>query len=119
MADKQFTLHIDGNRVFPETSVPDEITTVGQWADTVARENQVGGSDSDGNIFSFKVDGDVADRGTKCARLKDGALLELVDVTEFIPPETQVDLAAAGTDDDTAADEPAEVELVEGAPTEQ
>lgn len=80
MSDKAFTLHIDGNRQTDGVIAPDEVSTAGEWADLVASE-AIGSSDVVDRDFSFKVDGDVADRDDTIKSFKDGALLELVEVT--------------------------------------
>lgn len=80
MSEKSFTVHIDGNRQSEGVIPPDGVSTAGEWADQVASE-AIGSSDVADREFSWKVDGDVADRGDKISSLKDGAFLELVEVT--------------------------------------
>jgi hypothetical protein len=77
---KLFVVHVDGNRRFDDVEIPEGVETVGQWADQVAREH-IGSSDVADREFSFKADGEVADRDAKVSKLGDGALLELVEVT--------------------------------------
>lgn len=114
---KVFTVHIDGNRQFDttnanETSHPDGYSTMGEWADALAKLNAIGGSDGQNAEFSFKVNGDVADRDAKISKLPDGAFLELIDVTvpdELVPASQPVALkevdggVPAGTVDEVLA----------------
>jgi hypothetical protein len=105
-----FTVHIDGNRVYATADLkpelqPDEFKTVGAHADAVAATYEVAGTD-----FSYKVDGDVAERDTKLSKVPDGALCELVEVTaptEAAPAaaEEETELTEAGGDDEVAAND--------------
>jgi hypothetical protein len=85
-------VHIDGNREYSsdelgEALAASEYSTVGEWADAIAKANTVGGSDGAHCAFSFKANGDVLDRSDAVDSLDDDAFLELIDVSEPVEVE--------------------------------
>jgi len=113
MSERAYTVHVDGNRQYDTPALPAELqpaeyATVGAWADAIATANSVGGSDGETCAFSFKANGDVLERGVAVSRIKDGAFLELIDVSdpdvdvevELVETEGQVVVPPADEDDD-------------------
>jgi hypothetical protein len=97
------TLHIDGNRQYADVEPPEDIATVGGWADQVALE-EIGSSDVTDRQFSFKANGDVLARDAKVGKVKDGAFLELIEVTEATDTVATADDSGSTTDPDAVPD---------------
>jgi len=58
--------------------------TVGQRADAHAQEHGVNGT-----CFSFKLDGQVADRNAAATTIDDAQVVELVEVADEAAPATE------------------------------
>ena len=85
MSNDTYDVHVDASRRW-DITIPEGVTTAGEWADITAVENDVAGTE-----FSFKADGVVLDRKAKLSKLEPGTLLELVEVTVPAPDEGSAD----------------------------